>query len=227
MKLRKLETQKNKRLKKSILVVLLVLVIIFIDQALKYWVKTTFAYHGEIMLFDNWGRLHFLENDGMAFGKKISDIPLIGQYIKPEIGKFLLTIFRLIASVFIVLFIKKLITKRESGGLIISMALILAGAVGNIIDSIFYGKLFSYSDPFTHNVAEFMPEDGGYAGWFQGRVVDMFYFPMVDTNLPEWIPFFGGDNIQFFQPVFNVADSAISVGIFLILLFHRGYFLKK
>ncbi len=226
MKPKKQETQKNKSLKRSIEVILLVLFILFVDQALKFWVKTNFFYHEEMNLAGNWAILHFLENDGMAFGKKINDLPILGQYIQPQIAKFLLTLFRIIASVFIVLFIKKLIRNKESKGLIISMALILAGAVGNIIDSVFYGKIFSYSDPFTQNVAEFMPENGGYAGWFQGRVVDMFYFPIIDTHLPEWLPFIGGNQFQFFQPVFNVADSAISIGIFLILIFYRGYFLK-
>jgi len=214
-------------LKKSLQVIVLVLAVLAIDQSLKFYVKTNFHYHEEKIMVDDWARLHFLENEGMAFGAKLDDLPLVGQFINPEWAKPMLTGFRIVAVILIIVFIKKLVVRKEKNGLIMSMALILAGAVGNIIDSIFYGKIFSESDPFVRNVAEFMPEGGGYAGLFYGKVVDMFYFPMIDTIWPSWLPLIGGKSFQFFQPVFNVADSAISVGIFLILVFHRGYFLKK
>ena len=214
-------------MKKSLQVIVLVLAVLAIDQSLKFYVKTNFHYHEEKIMVDDWARLHFLENEGMAFGAKLDDLPLVGQFINPEWAKPMLTGFRIVAVILIIVFIKKLVVRKEKNGLIMSMALILAGAVGNIIDSIFYGKIFSESDPFVRNVAEFMPEGGGYAGLFYGKVVDMFYFPMIDTIWPSWLPLIGGKSFQFFQPVFNVADSAISVGIFLILVFHRGYFLKK
>lgn len=214
-------------MKKSLQVILVVVLVLLIDQVLKFWIKTNFHYHEELVLINDWARLHFLENEGMAFGARLHDLPVIGQFINPEWAKPMLTIFRIVAVGFIIYFIGKMIRNKAKGGLIISMALILAGAIGNIIDSVFYGKFFGASDPFTRNVAEFMPEEGGYAGWFHGKVVDMFYFPMVNTTLPESFPIWGGKHIEFFQPVFNVADSAISIGIFLILLFYRGYFLKN
>ncbi len=198
--------------------------ILAIDQSLKFWIKTNFYYNEEVNLIGKWARLHFLENPGMAWGARLHDLPLIGQFINPEWSKPMLTSFRIVAVVFIIYFVAQLIKKHAKTGLIYSMALILAGAIGNIIDSVFYGKFFTASDPFERNIAEFLPQGGGYANWFHGKVVDMFYFPLVNTNLPDWIPFIGGRHFEFFRPVFNVADSAISIGIFIILIFYRGYF---
>ncbi len=202
------------------------MVILAIDQSLKFWIKTHFYYNEELNLIGEWARLHFLENEGMAFGARFHDLPVVGKYLQPQTAKFLLTSFRIVAVGFIIYFLGQFIKKKYTPGFIYSMGLILAGAIGNIIDSVFYGRIFSASDPFTRNVAEFMPPGGGYAPWFQGKVVDMFYFPLVNTYLPGWIPIFGGQHIEFFRPVFNVADASICVGITIVLLFYREYFIS-
>ncbi len=214
-------------MRKSILVLTIVLVILAIDQSLKFWIKTNFFYNEEMYIIGNWARLHFLENEGMAFGARFQDFPIIGDFIKPEWAKPMLTTFRIVAVGFIIYFVNQLIQKKAKSGLVYSMALILAGAIGNIIDSVFYGKIFSASDPFERNISEFLPQGGGYADWFHGKVVDMFYFPLINTTFPKWIPFVGGNHFEFFRPVFNVADSAISIGIFIILIFYRSYFVGQ
>lgn len=164
------------------------------------------------MVFD-WARILFIENPGMAFGLELG-----GDY-----GKLALTLFRIVAVVVIGVILRKVVKGKYSTLLIISLALIMAGAIGNIIDSIFYGVIFSKSTATT--VAEFMPEISNNTGWFRGKVVDMFYFPIIeDARFPSWIPFFGGDTFTFFRPVFNIADSAITIGIMLILLFQRSLF---
>jgi signal peptidase II len=165
------------------------------------------------MIFSNWFELHFTENPGMAFGLELG-----GKW-----GKIVLTIFRIIASVIIMYYIKGLIKERSKTALVVLVSLILAGALGNIIDSLFYGQLFGAST--YHQVAEFMPKEGGYAPLFMGKVVDMLYFPLVDTFWPDWIPYFGGSRFQFFRPVFNIADAAISIGVFSIIAFRRRLFL--
>lgn len=182
-------------------------IIILLDQVSKFWIKLNFAIGDEIVIFD-WFRIHFLENEGMAFGMQLG-----GSWGKP-----LLTLFRLVAASFLCYYIVYLIKKKESKFLIISMSLIMAGAVGNIIDSLFYGLIFSES--YFH-VAQFMPEAGGYAPFLYGKVVDLFYFPIIDTTWPSWVPVLGGESFQFFRPVFNVADSAISVGVVLFLIVQR------
>ena len=149
----------------------------------------------------------------MAFGLSFGGV----------VGKYALSIFRIVMVGFLIYFLRTLIRSKESFGLQISFALIIAGAVGNIIDSMFYGLLFSESC-FHCGVAEFLPEGGGYAGFLQGSVVDMFYFPMIDTHWPDWFPVWGGERFAFFKPVFNVADSAISIGVAIILIFYRSYF---
>jgi len=163
-----------------------------------------------------WARIHFIENDGMAFGMSFGGV----------VGKYILSLFRIFMVGFLIYFLRSLIKTKESFGLQISFALIVAGAIGNIIDSAFYGLLFSKSG-YHGGVAEFMPEAGGYAGFLQGWVVDMFYFPMFNGHFPEWFPIWSGEAFTFFRPVFNVADSAISIGVFLILMFHRSYFISK
>jgi len=140
-------------------------------------------------------------------------------------GKLFLSIFRIFAVSFLGYYIMKLIKMPIRNGLLICFALILAGAIGNIIDSAFYGKLFSVSNHVM--TADFLPENGGYETWLHGKVVDMLYFPMWRGEFPEWFPFWGGESFLFFRPVFNIADAAISVGVFSIVLFHRGFFIEE
>ncbi len=191
--------------------------ILIADQCLKFYIKTSYPLGGGFNLFGlDWARIHFVENKGMAFGLSFG-----GMF-----GKYVLSIFRIIMVGFLIYFLRTLMRSKESFGLQLSFALIIAGAIGNIIDSMFYGLLFSDSC-FHCGIAEFLPEGGGYAGFLQGSVVDMFYFPLIDTNLPEWLPIIGGNRFAFFKPVFNLADSAISIGVTLILLFHRSYFVSS
>jgi len=194
-----------------------ILGVLVIDQASKFWVKLHMEYGEEFLIFgQEWARIHFVENEGMAFGLSLGNAT----------GKLLLSVFRIIAAGFLVFIIRSLIKTRESIGLIICFSLILAGALGNIIDSAVYGLMFS-STPFHGGLATLFPEEGGYAPFLFGKVVDMFYFPMIDTYLPDWLPIWGGERFQFFQPVFNVADAAITTGIFAILLFYRRFFREQ
>ena len=157
--------------------------------------------------------LHFVENEGMAFGKVI-DIPY---------GKLILSLFRLFAAFFLSMFLRNLLKLKVSMGLLVSFSLILAGAIGNIIDSAFYGLLFSAS--YTHGLAaEFLPIGGGYDGFLHGKVVDMFYFPLFEVFMPTCLPWVGGKSLMIFGPVFNVADLAISWGVLQVLFFHRSFF---
>jgi len=180
---------------------------LIIDQALKVWVKTNMFLGQEYKLLD-WFYIHFTENNGMAFGMEFG-----GWW-----GKLALSVFRLIFVGFIGAYLLKLIRNKADQIVIISLSLIFAGALGNIIDGAFYGLLFSES---YHQIAGFLPEGGGYAPLFFGRVVDMFYFPMFKGYLPEWIPFWAGDYFVFFRPVFNVADAAISIGVGIMVLFQK------
>ncbi|MGY5845850.1 lipoprotein signal peptidase [Salegentibacter sp. HM20] len=197
-------------LKKAGLVIFLVLLI---DQISKYYIKTNFALGDEVRVFD-WFRILFVENEGMAWGTKIP-----GEY-----GKLALTLFRLVAVVGLGYWLWDSVRKNASRILIFSIALICAGALGNIIDSVFYGIIFDHS---YGQIAEFMPADGGYGTIFHGKVVDMLYFPLYKGYLPDWIPFWGGDHITFFEPVFNIADSAISIGVVLLLIFNKRAFPKE
>lgn len=196
------------KLQKSALIVGAVLLI---DQILKIWIKTNMALGDEFSVIGNWFVIHFVENNGMAFGFEFG-----GDY-----GKIFLSLFRVFAVFGIGYYILKLVKKDIPMGFIACVALIFAGAIGNIIDSAFYGLIFSDS---YGQVAKLFPEGGGYATFLHGRVVDMFYFPIISGVFPEWIPIIGGSDYQFFRPVFNVADSAISVGIFAIILFYRKEF---
>jgi len=201
-------------LKRTGIVVTIIILILILDQWLKVYVKTNILYgRGFDIMGLEWAKIHFIENEGMAFG-----ITLGG-----DIGKYVLSIFRIIMVGFLVYLLRSLIIAKESVGLLISFALIIAGALGNIIDSMVYGLIFSEST-FHGGLATMFPEGGGYAPFLKGKVVDMFYFPMVDTTWPEWVPKWGGSSFQFFKPVFNVADAAISVGVVSILLFHRKFF---
>lgn len=205
------------KLKTSHLVILVVFLVLLLDQSLKIWIKTTMIYGQEIhVLGFDWFRLHFTENPGMAFGLELG-----GSY-----GKLALSVFRIIAVGFMIYYIKLLIDEKAHKGLIISISLILAGAVGNILDSAFYGLIFSESTIHSNAIATAFPEGGGYAGFLHGRVVDMLYFPLIEGFYPEWVPWKGGSYYQFFRPVFNIADSSITIGVFMIILF-QGRFFKE
>jgi signal peptidase II len=185
--------------KKLGLPILIVLVVLFIDQLVKLYIKTNFYLGEEIPVLGDWFRIHFTENYGMAVGLEFGG----------KGGKILLTLFRLVAVAFIGWYILDLTKKETNKWYIISWALILSGALGNIIDSIFYGIIF------------------GYDSWFHGRVVDMFYFPIVQTTIPENWPFWAGEDFEFFRPVFNVADAAISIGFVIILLGQKAFFKEE
>lgn len=158
-----------------------------------------------IPMLGDWFKIYFVENEGMAFGMAFGG----------EVGKIILTLFRIVASVGITWAIFYLVQNKARKLTIISISLILAGALGNIIDSCFYGLIFNDS---YYQVAEFMPESGGYAPFFQGRVVDMFYFPIIDTILPNWLPLVGGKHFTFFDAIFNIADCAITIGVAILLI---------
>jgi len=194
--------------KKAILLILLILIA---DQALKIWVKTHMVIGEDIHLFGNWGMLHFIENNGMAFGMEMGGKP----------GKLILSVFRIIAICGIVWFLNSIIRKKANTGLILAVSAILAGAIGNIIDSAFYGMIFSES---FHQPAILFPPGGGYSSFLHGRVVDMLYFPVINTRWPDWSPFRPGESFIFFRPVFNIADSAITCGVFAILIFQKKMF---
>ena len=193
--------------RKSILVVLIILLA---DQTLKILVKTHMTLYEQIPFLGNWGILHFVENNGMAFG-----LSLPGSF-----GKILLTSFRIIAVVAICFYLRHLIRLKAHSGLIITLSMVMAGALGNIIDSVFYGLIFSSSNPVE--TATLFPKGGGYAPLLHGKVVDMFYFPIIKGNYPDWIR--GGSSFTFFRPVFNIADSSISVAVAIILFNQKRFF---
>ena len=193
-------------MKKALLIILLVLLA---DQALKVWVKLNFFYDSSISILGDKGYLHFIENRGMAFGMEFG-----GTW-----GKLFLTLFRIAAVSAIGYSLYRMIQRGASNRMVVSISLILAGAFGNIIDSTFYGVIFSASTPFQKAVM--FPPDGGYAPLLYGAVVDMFYFPLIEGRLPEWLPLWGGEHFVFFRPVFNIADAAITVGIALFILAQR------
>lgn len=190
---------------------LLVFVVLLIDQASKYYIKTHFEYNEDVLMFgQNWARLHFVENEGMAFG-------IIFDW---TYGKLLLSLFRILMVVGLMLYIRALIVAKVPTGFIMSVGLITAGALGNIIDSAFYGLIFTES-PFHGGLAELVPMGEGYGKFLHGKVVDMLYFPIKHFDLPGWL---GGGNWLFFSPIFNVADAAITTGVLSILLFQRRFF---
>jgi signal peptidase II len=196
------------------LILFIIITILIIDQASKFWIKTNMSIGDEFHILGNWFIIHFVENNGMAFGFEFA-----GKY-----GKMFLSIFRIIAVTVIGWYLYRLVKKEESTGFLICVALIFTGALGNIIDSAFYGMIFDHS---YGQVSAFLPEGGGYSSFLHGKVVDLFYFPVLTGTYPDWFPFWAGNDFIFFRPVFNVADSSITIGIFVILLFYRHHFDNK
>ncbi|HKC69792.1 MAG TPA: lipoprotein signal peptidase [Bacteroidia bacterium] len=197
----------SKRLKIALLVIIGVL---FADQFIKIYIKTHFAL-GEEHVFFSWFKIHFTENPGMAFGLEFGGF----------LGKLALSVFRIGAAAFGIYYLRQIILKKYHVGYIAAIAFIFAGAVGNILDSMFYGIFFneSYGEP-----SHFFPVEGGYAGFLHGKVVDMFYFPLVEGHFPAWFPIWGGEEFMFFRPIFNLADASISTGVIIILLFQKRFF---
>ena len=197
----------KKFLTKGQLSALIVIGVLVIDQIIKIWVKTSMYWHESIKITD-WFYIYFTENNGMAFGMEI-------------FNKIFLTGFRIIAACVITWMLAQYVKKNYKTGFLVCVSLILAGAIGNIIDCVFYGEIFSES---THSsIAHWVPIGEGYSEWFYGKVVDMFYFPIIDTHWPEWMPFVGGNHFIFFSPIFNFADAAISCGIIALILFYGKY----
>lgn len=193
---------------KGIVALAVILIVVLLDQAIKIWVKTHF-YLGEDYRIFNWFQLVFVQNNGMAFGMEMG-------------SKLFLTLFRIVAVGVLIWIIVRIRSKEwVSTGFIVCIALITAGAAGNIIDCLFYGLIFN--NPYPPQVAVLFPEGGGYASLFHGMVVDMFYFPLFSFDWPQWMPWIGGKNFLFFQPVFNLADAAISVGMIVLILFYSKY----
>lgn len=190
---------------RALLAALIVAGVLVIDQAIKIWVKTH-MYLGEDICITRWFHIVFVENNGMAFGMELGT-------------KLFLTVFRIVAVGLLVWFLARVIRHRNvPSGFVACIALVVAGAAGNIIDSLFYGLIFN--DPHFPYVAQLFPPEGGYAPVFYGKVVDMFYFPLFSFVWPSWVPWLGGEEFLFFQPVFNFADAAITVGVIALLLFY-------
>ncbi len=202
-------------LKKSIA---LIFIILLIDQISKVYIKTHFILGESVDVF-NWFKILFIENEGAAWGTKLSDILPISD----SVGKLVLTIFRLFAITGIGYWLLDSIRKEASKTLVIAVSLIFAGAIGNIVDSLFYGLLFNDS----YNTVATLFTDDPYGGLFYGKVVDMLYFPLIDATWPEWVPVFGGNSFRFFEPVFNIADTAISTGVGILIVFNKRAFTKK
>jgi len=187
-----------------------VMTVLLVDQSVKFWIKTNMTIGEELYpLGVDWAVIHFVENPGMAFGLTFG-----GEY-----GKLALSLFRIVAVVLLGFYLRWLYQERVAGVLLAGFGLILAGALGNIIDSAFYGLIFSEST-YHGAPAILFPDEGGYAGFLHGKVVDMLYFPIAEGYYPDWFPFWSGEPYQFFRPVFNVADMAISCGVTLVLILH-------
>lgn len=188
--------------------ILTLLVVLFIDQFVKIFIKLNYPL-GEVGRLGNWCIIHFTENPGMAFGMEFG-----GDY-----GKLTLSIFRILASIGGFIYIRHIVRQKESPLFIFCVSLILAGAIGNILDSVFYGSIFTESDEFM--TAQLVAPGNGYSGFLHGHVVDMFYFPLYNGRFPDWMPFWGGEDFQFFRPIFNFADFAISIGVALLIVFQK------
>ena len=195
---------------------LLVVLLLVIDQAIKFAVKLNMTIGESIPVFGDWFQICFIENNGMAFGMQFGG----------SIGKLALSLFRVVLIGFIIVYLRKLIKRAGTPtGVLVGLSLVLVGAIGNVIDCLFYGEIFSAST-YTQ-VAQLFPPDGGYTGFLYGKVVDMFYFPIIDTVLPEWVPFYGGEPFIFFRPIFNFADACISCAVVYMLLFQRKFFTEE
>ena len=197
----------NNKLKKAII---LITIILIIDQSVKIWIKTHMFLRQEFPVFGDWFLIHFTENNGMAFGFEFGG----------DFGKIALSLFRIIAVGFIGYYIYKISKTNVKTGYVLSIAGVFAGALGNIIDSAFYGLIFSDN---YYRVAEIFPKEGGYAPFLYAKVVDMFYFPLFSGTFPDWVPFVGGEDFLFFRPVFNIADASITISVIVILIFYRKY----
>ena len=191
--------------KKGVLAIAVIFLVLFIDQVSKIWVKTHMALYDMIHITD-WFKIYFVENNGMAFGIE-------------AIGKLFLSIFRIIAVIAIIAYLSRLVRENYKNGFIVCIALILAGAFGNIIDSVFYGAFFEAS--YQGHIASAVAYGDGYATLLHGKVVDMLYFPLIEGTFPQWFPLVGGQDFLFFRFIFNIADSAITVGVALLLIFYR------
>ena len=192
-----------------------IIALLVLDQAVKIWIKTHLMIGEEIPVFGDWFKILFIENNGMAFGMELGD----GKF-----GKTILSLFRIIAVVAIGWYIFKLIREKAPVGVLFSFALIFCGAIGNIFDSLFYGMIFNDSH---YQIATLFPAEGGYSSFLHGKVVDMLYFPLVEGRFPDWLPFWGGQDFLFFRPVFNLADSYITIGVLMLILFYRKFFSEK
>jgi signal peptidase II len=199
-----------KKKHQGLIAVLVIILVLAIDQASKIWVKTNMSLYESIEIA-GWFKIYFVENPGMAFGLELGK--------SGSIGKLFLSLFRIIAIGFIGYYLFSLVKKGYKTGYIICISLTLSGAFGNIVDSIFYGEIFSAS--YSGHVASFVPIGEGYSSWLHGKVVDMLYFPLFEGTFPSWFPEWGGQPFVFFSAIFNIADSAITVGIFLLLIFYR------
>ncbi|MCX7861510.1 MAG: lipoprotein signal peptidase [Bacteroidales bacterium] len=197
--------------KRWIITLSIIFIVLIIDQVSKWYVKTHFILGESYRVFD-WFYIHFTENAGMAFGLTLSD---------GEIGKIILSLLRIAAAFIIGWFIYKQIIKKEKIIYIVALSLIWAGAFGNIIDSLFYGIIYNSSEG---QIAQLFPPEGGYSSFLHGKVVDMFYFPIIEGQFPQWFPIWGGEPFVFFQPVFNVADASITIGVIIILIFYKKIF---
>lgn len=201
-------------------VFLLAFLILLVDQVLKVYIKTHYYMGQETVLFESlpWFRLHFVENEGMAYGWKLG-----GTW-----GKIALTSFRLVAVIVGTFYLLSIIRKQYHKGYIVCVTFIYAGAIGNLIDSLFYGMIFEFSDVYAQNLAKGFWQEGfkvGYEGFLHGRVVDMLYFPIIENGrFPDWLPIWGGETFEFFRPVFNIADMAISGGVFTLIIFQNRFF---
>ena len=194
---------------------LFIIALLVIDQAVKIWIKTHMMIGQEFSVLGDWFKILFVENNGMAFGMEFGD----GKWAKTA-----LSIFRIVAIFGIGWYISKLIREKAPLGVLFSFALIFCGALGNIFDCLFYGIIFNGS---YHQIATLLPPEGGYSSFLHGRVVDMLYFPLIEGRFPTWVPFWGGEDFLFFRPVFNLADSYITIGVFILILFYRNYFSDK
>lgn len=200
------------RLTKGKIITFIIISLLVIDQIVKIWIKTHMTIGESIPVFVNWFQIYFIENNGMAFGMQFGGV----------LGKLILTLLRMVLIGAILYYLVSLLKKSAPIGVLVGISLICVGATGNLIDSIFYGIIFDESTLST--VSTLLPEGGGYAGLLQGKVVDMLYFPLIDTDMPEWVPIFGGERFIFFRPIFNIADSCITIGVIYLILFQRKYF---